>query len=105
MSWVPRKTSVTRYSPFLQVFTVSSIIINYKMESKIADINFKVVPEALEDITPFWCQTILHEGSAINKDTTVTNVEIKQITDEKSGSKDGGGLSGSTLVKLIPTYG
>ena len=105
MSKVPRKTSVTRYSSFLQVFTVFSIIINYKMESKIADINFKVVPEALKDITPFWCQTILREGSAINKDTTVTAVEIKQITDEKSGSKDGGGMSGSTLVKLIPTYG
>ena len=75
------------------------------MESKIADINFKVAPEALKDITPFWCQTILREGSAINKDTTVTAVEIKQITDKNSGSKDGGGLSGSTLVKLIPTYG
>ena len=62
------------------------------MKSNISDINFKVVPEALEDITPFWCQT-------------VTAVEIKQITDEKSGSKDGGGLSGSTLLKLIPTYG
>ena len=75
------------------------------MESKITDVNFKVVPETLEDITLFWCQTILHEGSVINKGTTVTAVEIKQITDEKSGSKDGGGLSGSTLVKLIPTYG
>ena len=75
------------------------------MKSKISEINFKVVPETLEDITPFWCQTILHEGSVINKATTVTAVEIKQITDEKSGSKDGGGLSGSTLVKLIPTYG
>ena len=75
------------------------------MESNISQKIFKVVPKTLEDITPFWCQTILHEGSAINKGTTVTAVEIKQITDEKSGSKDGGGLSGSTLVKLIPTYG
>ena len=75
------------------------------MESKITDVNFKVVPETLEDITPFWCQTVLQKGSAISKDTTVTAIEIKQITDEKSGSKDGGGLSGSTLVKLIPTYG
>ena len=75
------------------------------MESNISGINFKVVPETLDDITPIWCQTILHEGSAINKGTTVTAVEVKQITDEKSGSKDGGGLSGSTLVKLIPTYG
>ena len=75
------------------------------MKSKISEINFKVVPETLEDITPFWCQTILHEGSVINKGTTITAVEIKQITDEESGFKNGGGLSGSTLVKIVLTYG
>ena len=31
------------------------------MESKITDVNFKVVPETLEDITPFWCQTVLQK--------------------------------------------
>ena len=39
------------------------------------------------------------------KDTTVTAVEVKALTDETSGYEDGGGFSGSTLVKLIPTYG
>ena len=38
-------------------------------------------------------------------DTTVTAVEVKALTDETSGYEDGGGFSGSTLVKLIPTYG
>ena len=70
-----------------------------------ASTNFKVVPEKLEDITPAWCEKILHEGSAIDKETTVTEVEVKSITDEASGYEDGGGFSGSTLVKLIPKYG
>jgi len=75
------------------------------MASKSAEINFKIVPEKLEDITASWCQHILHEGSTIDKDTTVTAVEVKALTDETSGYEDGGGFSGSTLVKLIPTYG
>merc|ERR1712156_172893 len=69
------------------------------------DLNFKVVPEKLEDITASWCEKILHDGSSIDKDTTVTEVEVKPLTDEASGFEDGGGFSGSTLVKLIPKYG
>ena len=75
---------------------------NQKMTSTI---DYKVVPNSLEDITASWCQKVLHEGSAIDKETTVTQVEIKSITDEKTGLKDGGGFSGSNIVKLIPTYG
>ena len=70
-----------------------------------SDLNFKIVPEKLEDITASWCEKILHDGSSIDKDTTVTEVEVKPLTDEASGFEDGGGFSGSTLVKLIPTYG
>ena len=70
-----------------------------------SDLNFKIVPEKLEDITASWCEKILHESSTIDKETTVTEVEIKPLTDEASGFEDGGGFSGSTLVKLIPTYG
>ena len=72
---------------------------------EVASTNFKIVPENLEDITPSWCQKVLHEGSAIDKETTVTEVEVKPIIDEASGFEDGGGFSGSTLVKLILTYG
>ena len=68
-----------------------------------SELNFKVVPEKLEDITPFWCQKLLIDGSTIDKETTVTGVEVKPITE--NGSVDGGGLSGSTLFMLIPTYG
>ena len=37
------------------------------MASKSAEIDFKIVPEKLEDITASWCQHILHEGSTIDK--------------------------------------
>ena len=70
-----------------------------------AEFEYKVVPSSLEDITASWCQKVLHEGSAIDKETTVTQLEVKSITDEKTGFKDGGGFSGSNIVKLIPTYG
>ena len=37
------------------------------MASKSAEIDFKIVPEKLEDITASWCQHILHEGPTIDK--------------------------------------
>ena len=39
----------------------------------------------------------------ISKETKVTNLEVQCLTSDEIGA-DGGGLSGSTLVKLIPTY-
>ena len=66
-------------------------------------VNFNLIPENLEDITAAWCQKLLHEGLAINKETMVTRVEVMPITE--NGLLDGGGLSGSNLLKLIPTYG
>ena len=77
----------------------------FKMASKISEKDFKIVPHSLEEITADWCEKILQEGSTIAKDTTVTNVEVLPITDETSGFEDGGGLSGSSLIKVIPTYG
>ena len=67
--------------------------------------NFKVIPENLQDITASWLQTALQKGGTIGKDTKVMTVEVKPIIDEASGFEDGGGLSGSNLVRLIPTYG
>ena len=65
---------------------------------------FKIVPETLQDITPEWCEKALQNGSTISKAIKVTNLEVKGITNEDTGAEDGGGLSGSTLVKLIPSY-
>ena len=75
------------------------------MESEINQTDFGVVPEKLQDLTASWCQTALQEGSAIRKETTVVSLEVKPLTDETRGLNDGGGFSGSNLVKLIPTYG
>ena len=75
------------------------------MASEINQTDFEVVPEKLQDLTASWCQTALQEGSAIGKDTTVLSLEVKPLTDEISGLNDGGGLSGSNILKMIPTYG
>ena len=66
---------------------------------------FKVVPEFLTDITPEWCEKALQKGLTISKQTKVIEVETKPLTNETTGVKDGGGMSGSTLVKLTLTYG
>ena len=66
---------------------------------------FKVVPEFLTDITPEWCEKALQKGSTISKQTKVIGVETKPLTNETTGVKDGGGMSGSTLAKLTLTYG
>ena len=64
---------------------------------------FKIVPESLNDINADWCEKALQKGSTISKETKVTNLEVQCLTSDEIGA-DGGGLSGSTLVKLIPTY-
>ena len=66
---------------------------------------FKIVPESLNDITPEWCEQALQKNSTISNETHVTNVEVKQISNEDTVDNDGGGFSGSVLKKLVLTYG
>ena len=72
-------------------------------ETKSSD-DFKIVPESMEEITSEWCEKVLQKGASISNETKVTNIEITRLSNEEIG-EDGGGLSGSLLVKLIPTYG
>ena len=65
---------------------------------------FKIVPESMSDITADWCENILQRGSTISNETKVTELAVLSLTND-SNQDDGGGLSGSTLLKLIPTYG
>ena len=65
---------------------------------------FKIVPESLEDITADWLEQALQKGGTISEEIKVTNVELECLTSDEFG-EDGGGLSGSTIVKLVPTYG
>ena len=74
-----------------------------KGQSNNEQYGFKIVPESLNDITADWCEKALKKGSTISKETKVTNIEVQCLTSDEIGA-DGGGLSGSTLVKLIPTY-
>ena len=66
---------------------------------------FKPVPHSLEEITPDWLQNALQRGKAISEETTITKVEIEEIKNKESGISDGGGYSGSRLIRLLPTYG
>ena len=66
---------------------------------------FKPVPHSLEEITSDWLQNALHRGKAISEETTITKVEIEEIKNKESGISDGGGYSGSRLIKLLPIYG
>lgn len=65
---------------------------------------FKIVPESLEDITADWLEQALQKGFTISEETKVTNVELESLSSDEFG-QDGGGLSGSTILKLVPTYG
>ena len=65
---------------------------------------FKIVPESLENITADWLEQALQKGFTISEETKVTNVELESLASDEFG-QDGGGLSGSTILKLVPTYG
>jgi hypothetical protein len=65
---------------------------------------FKIVPESLEDITANWLEQALQKGFTISEETKVSNVELESLASDEFG-QDGGGLSGSTILKLVPTYG
>ena len=74
-------------------------------KNKSEQYGFKIVPESMSDITADWCGNILQRGSTISNETKVTELAVQSLTNDISDQDDGGGLSGSTLLKLIPTYG
>ena len=67
---------------------------------------FKIVPESKDEITAVWCEQALQKGCTISKETKVIDLEIQALGNGALGEnvEDGGGLSGATIVKLIPSY-
>ena len=69
---------------------------------------YENVPGSLVDITAEWCETALKtdppKNPIINTDVSVVSIDIQHLKNEDSGAADGGGLSGSELVWIIPTY-
>ena len=64
---------------------------------------FKRVPEKLEDITAEWCEKALKIGNhkaIISQDTKVESVDVTRLQNEITGVMDGGGFSGSTLLRI-----
>ena len=69
---------------------------------------FQTVPESLDAITNDWCERALKTGVStpvIAEDVNVTSIDIKRLQNEISGVMDGGGFSGSTLVRIKVDYG
>ena len=60
---------------------------------------FKSVPDSVEDITAEWCQKAI--SSHISFFTRVSSIEVKRLQNEIT---DGGGFSGSTLVRINLHY-
>ena len=65
---------------------------------------FKLVPKSIEDITVDWCNEVLHEGNCLTHDTKVSCISVQRLTNDSSDISDGGGLSGSTMLKIKLTY-
>ena len=66
--------------------------------------DFKLIPETIDEVTSEWCDKALHQSNCISSDVKVENVEVKRLTNEASDMSDGGGLSGSLMLKLKLTY-
>ena len=64
---------------------------------------FKLIPKSIEDITVDWCDEVLHKQNCISQDVQVSSVSVQNLTNDSEMS-NGGGLSGSTMLKVKLTY-
>ena len=65
---------------------------------------FKNVPESLDEITAEWCEKVLKTEYIIASDTNVTSIDVNRFQNEETGVMDGGGFSGSNLVRVKLQY-
>ena len=71
--------------------------------AKVANV-FKLIPKSIEDITVDWCNGVLHEENCLAHDVEVSCISVQPLTNDSSDISDGGGLSGSTMLKIKLTY-
>ena len=64
---------------------------------------FKLIPKSIEDITVDWCDDVLHKQNCISQNVQVSSVSVQNLTNDSEMS-NGGGLSGSTMLKVKLTY-
>ena len=78
-----------------------------KVSSTADENSFIIVPKSKEKITAIWCEQALQKGDTISTETKVADLEIQTVGNDalEDNVEDGGGLSGATIVKLIPIYG
>ena len=71
--------------------------------AKVSNI-FKLMPKSIEDITVDWCNEVLHEENCISQNVQVSIISVQRLTNDSSDISDGGGLSGSTMLKIKLNY-
>ena len=65
---------------------------------------FKEVPESVEHITSTWCQAALRQSGIISGVATVSNVTVKRLKNEETGTLDGGGMTAAKIFRIFLTY-
>ena len=68
------------------------------------DSGFAPVPETLEAFIPLWCEKALKKEDTVAQNTKVIRVDTKRITNDDTGSLDGGGMTVAKLVRLCLEY-
>ena len=88
----------------LKIVTTSPKKCLKKQQKPEKDKDVKIVPECVEDVTVAWCNEVLHKGDCIPADVFVNHVEAQRLTNDSSDMSDGGGLSGSLMIKVVMDY-
>ena len=66
--------------------------------------DFCVVPTCVEEVTAPWCEAALRSGGCLGPEVSVARVEAERLSSDSSDISDGGGLSGSLMVKIKLEY-
>ena len=66
--------------------------------------DFCAVPTCVEEVTAAWCEAALRSGGCLGPEVSVARVEAERLSSDSSDISDGGGLSGSLMVKIKLEY-
>ena len=84
---------------------MQSILKALRKSDKSIECNFRTVPCSCDELTFDWFNETLKKESILSPDVCVSAIDVTQLRNEVTGSLDGGGLSGSALVRVNLKYG
>ena len=80
------------------------MLTSMKQKCKTNKSSLKAVPDAIDMISSDWCENVIKKEMIISDETFIPSINVKSLENKLTGLKDGGGLSGSALVRVIPKY-